>query len=108
MRSLKLDDNNNLVFKNDFSLIEDKEAIIQDVKTLLLMFKSEYPFDIDVGIDWYGIAAFNDISFIKTQVKSRILEDKRIKSVDSIDISFKNGKLEISADLNTEIGVVNV
>ena len=35
MRTLKLDKNNNLTFSNDFLTIDSKEAIKQDIRTLL-------------------------------------------------------------------------
>lgn len=108
MVSLKLDKNNNLEFNNDFLILKEKEAIIQDIKNLLLMFKTEYPFNVSLGIAWYEIATYNNQNIIKNLVKERILSDERIKSIDDLNVSFLNGKLKIEAVLNTTSGVINV
>ena len=108
MVSLKLDNQNNLIFKNNFMLVENKEAIIQDIKNLLLMFETEYPFDLTMGIPYYELAKNNNSNIIKNTIKERILEDTRVESITSLEVSFKGGKLQISAELNTSEGVVNV
>ena len=108
MVSLKLDKENNIIFKNSFLTIENQDAIIQDIKNLLLMFKSEYPFDLNMGIEWYNLATYNNLNVIKTAIIERILTDKRIKSVNSLNVAFENGKLQINAELVTSYGVINV
>ena len=62
MRTLKLDKNNNLTFSNDFLTIDNKEAIKQDIKTLLLMWVTEYPFNINQGLNWYQLSKYNNNS----------------------------------------------
>lgn len=108
MTSLKLDTNNNIVFENNFLTISDQDAIIQDVKNLLLMFQSEYPFDLTMGIPWYKLLTYNNSNVIKNVVKERILEDNRIKSVNNLKVFFENGKMQISAELITDLGIINV
>lgn len=108
MVSLKLDSNNNLLYKNNFLTIDNQDAIIQDIKTLLLMFKSEYPFNLDEGLDWYNLASYNNVNAIKTAIKERILSDSRIKAINSLEVSFKNGKMGLSAELVTKWGIINV
>lgn len=108
MTSLKLDKNNNIVFQNNFLTISDGDAIIQDVKNALLMFQSEYPFDLTMGIPWYKLATYNNSNVIKNVVKERILEDNRIKSVNNLNVFFENGKMQISVELITDLGIINV
>ncbi|HED5303916.1 TPA: hypothetical protein R5A54_001671 [Campylobacter jejuni] len=108
MTSLKLDKNNNIVFQNNFLTISDQDAIIQDVKNLLLMFQTEYPFDLTMGISWYELATYNNSNVIKNTIKERILEDNRIQSVNNLNVFFENGKMQISAELITDLGVINV
>ena len=55
MRTLKLDKNNNLEFSNDLQTIDSKEAIKQDIKTLLLMWVTEYPLNTNEGLNWYQL-----------------------------------------------------
>ena len=108
MRTLKLDKNNNLTFSDNFLTIDSKEAIKQDIKTLLLMWVTEYPFNINQGLNWYQLSQYNNKNDIIIAVKDRILQDKRILNVNSIDVSFNNNLLNIEAELETTEGVVNV
>ena len=108
MKTLKLDKNNNLTFSNDFLTIDNKEAIKQDIKTLLLMWLTEYPFNMNEGLNWYQLATYNNKNDIIAEVKERILQDRRVLNVNSIDISFNNNLLNIEAELETTQGIVNV
>ena len=108
MTTLKIDKNNNLEFSNDFQTINSKEAIKQDIKTLLLMWLTEYPFNINQGLNWYQLSTYNNKNDIIIAVKDRILQDKRILNVNSIEVYFNNNILSIEAELETIEGVVNV
>ena len=108
MTTLKIDKNNNLEFSNDFQTIDSTEAIKQDIKTLLLMWLTEYPFNINEGLNWYQLSTYNNKNDIIIAVKERILQDKRILNVNSIDVSFNNNLLSIEAELETTEGIVNV
>ncbi|HDZ5042728.1 TPA: hypothetical protein RTG66_001565 [Campylobacter jejuni] len=108
MTTLKLDKNNNLMFDVNLITIDKKDAIIQDIKTLLLMFKTEYPFDLKIGLDWYRIANSNNREAISRAIRERILEDERIYSIEDLNISFNNGELIIKLQLNTTDGIINV
>ncbi|MDD5786037.1 hypothetical protein [Campylobacter lanienae] len=108
MTTLKIDKNNNLEFSNDFQTIDSKEAIKQDIKTLLLMWLTEYPFNINQGLNWYQLSTYNNKNDIIIAVKDRILQDKRILNVNSIEVYFNNNILSIEAELETTEGIVNV
>lgn len=108
MTTLKIDKNNNLEFSNDFQTIDSKEAIKQDIKTLLLMWLTEYPFNINEGLNWYQLSTYNNKNDIIIAVKDRILQDKRILNVNSIEVYFNNNILSIETELETTEGIVNV
>lgn len=108
MTTLKIDKNNNLEFSNDFQTIDSTEAIKQDIKTLLLMWLTEYPFNINEGLNWYQLSTYNNKNDIIIAVKDRILQDKRILNVNSIEVYFNNNILSIEAELETTEGIVNV
>ena len=108
MKTLKLDKNNNLTFNNNLETIESKDAIKQDIKTLLLMWLTEYPFNTNEGLNWYQLATYNNKNDIIAEVKERILQDRRVLNINSIDISFNNNLLNIEAELETSEGIVNV
>ncbi|WP_291952709.1 hypothetical protein [Campylobacter sp.] len=108
MTTLQLDSKNNLMFNYNFLLLNKEKAIIQDIKNLLLMFKKEYPFNLEMGINWYEVASFNNKSFLTNVISERILEDVRIKAINEIAVDFEGGKLNIRLVLDTSEGVLNV
>ena len=108
MQTLRLDKNNNLIFGNSFDTLSGAEAIKQDIKTLLLMWITEYPFNINKGLNWYELSTYNNKNDIIIAVKDRILQDKRILNVNSIEVYFNNNILSIEAELETTEGIVNV
>ena len=108
MKTLKLDKNNNLTFNNNLETIESKEAIKQDIKTLLLIWLTEYPFNTNEGLNWYQLATYNNKNDIIAEVKERILQDKRVLNINNIEVSFNNNLLNIEAELETSEGIVNV
>lgn len=108
MQTLKLDKNNNLIFGNNFDTLDGAEAIKQDVKTLLLMWITEYPFNVNKGLNWYQLSTYNNKNDIIQKVKERLLQDKRIFSVINLEVYFKDNQLSIEAELETIEGVINV
>lgn len=108
MTTLQLDNNNNLVFQSNFLTLSGKEAIRQDIKNLLLMFKGEYPFNIEMGINYYDLLTWNNKDYIKNQIKERILTDKRIKAIYNLQVGFNQKSLNVNMDLETTEGVINV
>ena len=109
MKTFKLDSKNNLIVNGSFIMLEGSEAVAQDIKNLLLMFQTEYPFDTRVGIPYYDLAIGNNKEVIKGSIINRVLEDTRVKSVSRIDVSFKNGTMNISLDLRLKNGeTINV
>lgn len=108
MKTFKLDSDNNIVFGTDIVLLSEKEALIQDIRNLLLMFKGEYPFDINKGIDYYDLASFNDNQKIQNAVRDRILQDERVKTIENLTISQERGNISVSAEINSIYGEINV
>ena len=72
------------------------------------MWLTEYPFNINEGLNWYQLSTYNNKNDIIIAVKDRILQDKRVLNVNSIDVSFHNNLLSIEAELETIEGIVNV
>ncbi len=108
MKTFALDSNNNLIVTDRFNTKNGLEAIKQDIKTLLLMFNGEYPFDNRKGIKWYDTFLSNNTTQIKSEITKRILQDKRIKNIKNLELINESGKITIRAELYTSEGVVNV
>lgn len=109
MTTFKLDSSNNLQFESNFETISGGEALIQDIRTLLLMFKGEYPFNSEIGIDYYTLMGANDRNELINTIFDRIKADSRVKSIKDSSVNVKNGKLELTCEILTSWGeVVNV
>lgn len=79
--SFKLDSNNNIINNSNIILISDKAALVQDIKTLLYMYKGEYPYNTNKGIDYIAYLQNNDETGLLAAIQSRILEDSRVSNV---------------------------
>ena len=109
MTTFKLDKNNNLCFESEFELLGGADALIQDIRNMLLMFKGEYPFDSSVGLDYYGMMSNQSKENIEQVILDRIRQDERVKSIKNVETTAKNGELNLSMQILTSWGeLVNV
>ena len=79
--SFKLDSNNNIINNSNIILISDKAALVQDIKTRLYMYKGEYPYNKNQGIDYIGYMRNNNEQGLLAAIQARILEDTRVTNV---------------------------
>lgn len=108
MKSFALDSNNNLIISDRITTKSGVNAIKQDIKTLLLMFFNEYPFDRRKGIDWIDLTLKNNRVALKEAIIKRLLQDARIKNIKNLNLQNENGKISITAEIYTSEGVINV
>ena len=108
MTTLALDSKNNLIVFGSFVTRSGIDAVVQDVKNLLLMWQKEYPFNLTKGINYYELVSKNSNSLVKKEITSRILEDKRILNIAELNVSFEGQQLKISATLETTEGVIRI
>lgn len=92
--SFKLDSNNNIINNSNIITVSDKDALVQDIKTLLYMYKGEYPYNTNKGIDYINYIRNNDETGLLVAIQSRILEDTRVTNV-TFDISKESNNLKI-------------
>lgn len=105
MISLKVDKNNNLLASGEIETAQGVGAIAQDIKNYLMMWRSEYPYDVTQGIDYKTFYQTQDKQELLTEITNRIMADSRIISVD-YDISNKTQNLQIN--LKTVLGGVTI
>lgn len=108
MDTFALDSNNNLIVGDKIAVKGGIECIKQDIKTLLLMFFKEYPFDRRKGINWQDLTLRNNRVMLKEAIIKRLLQDPRIKNIKNLDLTNENGKISITAEIYTSEGVINV
>ena len=88
MTTLALDSKNNLIAFGNFVTRSGIDAIVQDIKTLLLMWQGEYPFNLTKGLNYYDIVNKNSISLVKKEIRKRVMEDKRIINIQELSKLF--------------------
>lgn len=79
--SFKLDSNNNIINNSNIITVSDKDALVQDIKTRLYMYKGEYPYNKNQGIDYIGYMRDNNEQGLLAAIQARILEDTRVTNV---------------------------
>lgn len=79
--SFKLDSNNNIINNSNLIMVSGTPALVQDIKTLLYMYKGEYPYNTNKGIDYIEYMRNNDETGLLAAMQSRILEDSRVSNV---------------------------
>ncbi len=67
-----------------------------------------YIVQVNFSFDDYFYLLLKNKNDIIIAVKDRILQDKRVLNVNSIDVSFNNNLLSIEAELETTQGIINV
>ncbi len=92
--SFQLDSKNNIVHNSNFIFISDKAALVQDIKTRLYMYKGEYPYNKNQGIDYIGYMRDNNEQGLLAAIQSRILEDSRVSNV-TFETSKESNNLKI-------------
>lgn len=108
MTTFALDNNNNLIFKSNITLKTGLEALTQDVKTMLGMWKGEDIYNIESGVDYEKIIKSNSINTIKNIIKSELKKDDRINKIEFLQFENIDSKLNIMLQLSTNEGVAIV
>ena len=62
-------------------MVSGTPALVQDIKTLLYMYKGEYPYNTSKGIDYIEYMRNNDETGLLAAMQQRILEDTRVSNV---------------------------
>ena len=109
MQTFRIDEFNNLIVTGNLATLSNEDATKQDLKTLLRMFNTEYPFDTREGVPYYNLSIRNNKELIKVNIVYRVMQDTRVKAVKRIDVVFSNKKMNISLDVILKNGVtINV
>ena len=103
-----LDVKNNIVFSTDFKLVSGADALTQDIKNVLQVFKGEYVFDSSKGIDYYDLASKNNYANIQNAIINRVMSDGRVQGVKNVEFGVNKGIFEISLQIESEYGTLEV
>ena len=92
--SFQLDSKNNIINNSNIITVSDKDALVQDIKTLLYMYKGEYPYNTSKGIDYIAYLQNDDETGLLAAMQQRILEDSRVSNV-TFETSKESNNLKI-------------
>lgn len=104
--SLKVDKNNNILYGDDFFTISGTESLSQDIKTKLSMTKGEYPYNINMGIDYLDYLRSGDKQSLLAEITETVLKDRRVSTCDfETSISGKGLQINLTTTDNREASV---
>lgn len=109
MITIRLDSHNNIIAGDSFLILQDNEALRQDVRTRLGMFLGEYPFNTTQGVDYIGLLQDNNKDNIKNAIISEIKKDSRVAQVNITKAEITGGTLELDIQITSTRGeIINV
>ena len=112
MYTLKLDsDTNDLMFdgQNNLSLVSDENEENQSLRAILSTNKGEWFLNSDIGIDYTLLQVKNpDLDLIKQEIYSAIMQEGRVSSVDSLEVSFDSSKRKLSISFSATMVSGNI
>ena len=111
MKTVALDEHNNLIVKNG-SLQEKEgiEALAQDIKTRVGLYKGENRFDLSEGIDYDNdmLGKFAGFDYYRQAIRNRIEGNEEVEGVKDRLVSFINGEVEVVADIKSIYGDMKI
>lgn len=109
MVSLRVDENNNLLFADNLFIAEGVEALRQDARNKISMWRGEYPYNINEGIDYLEILKTANKNLFIAELKQALLADDRILNVEIKLDKVIEGKVTIDLSITTQKGeLINV
>ena len=98
------------VTKRHLSFNTGKQAYADIIGDAIRTVCGELQLDVNRGVPYFETVfkSVNGIDIWKNDVRKRVLEFPFVKSIDSFDVSYLNGRLEYKMTLTTDDGVVTV
>lgn len=108
MTTFAVDNNNNLLFKSNIQIKSGLEAVTQDIRTKLSMWRGEDIYNLDNGLDYEKIVKSNNINLIKNAIKSELKKDDRIQKIEFLEFNNIDSNLNVKIQITTNEGVAIV
>lgn len=108
MTTFAVDNNNNLLFKSNIQIKSGLEAVTQDIRTKLSMWRGEDIYNLDNGLDYSKMIKSNNINLIKNAIKSELKKDDRIQKIEFLEFNNIDSNLNVKIQITTNEGVAIV
>lgn len=111
MTTLQMDDNNNLLVKNNN--LQTTNAIVacaQDTRTRVGIVQGENPYNTEQGIAYFDdiLGKLGGVEYMRLAITDRILDNPEIVGVSNLDITSGEGTTTVTADVETIYGVTQL
>lgn len=107
METIYLDENNNLVLKSgSLQLKRGIDALAQDIKTRVGLYKGENRFDTSEGIDYDNemLGKFGGQEYYRQAIRNRIIGNEEVEGVKKVEVSKVGTQVTIIADVKSIYG----
>lgn len=102
--SLKVDKDNNLLYSTSgFLIVEDDEALAQDVRNRLRLYKGEYFLNPNIGVCFHKDLDKVELDTLVFSIKKELRNDSRIKSYNILTRN-EGGLLHLDIEIITKEG----
>lgn len=111
MKTVFLDENNNIVLKaGNIQLKDGIEALAQDIKTRVGLYRGENRFDITEGIDFDNevLGKFGGVEYYRQIIRNRIEDAQEVEGVKRITLEKIGTQLKVTADIKSIYGDVTL
>lgn len=109
MQTVGLDENNNLIIlQGNLTIKSGVNALAQDVKTRVGLYRGENLFDITEGIDYDNeiLGVFGGFDLYAQMIKNRILGNPEVKTVSNVNLTRQGLQINATADVQSIYGNV--
>lgn len=111
VRDLKLGLTGDIVLAaGDLVLVRGTDAVVQSVRSRLLLFKGEWFLDLDAGMPWYQEILIKnpDVSRLQSLFRDRIAGTKGVSAVNSLTLLFDraNRRLTVTYTAAADAGLI--
>ncbi len=111
MKTIFLDENNNLVLRaGNLQSKEGIEALAQDIKTRVGLYRGENRFDINEGIEYDNelLGKFGGVEYYRQTIRNRIESAEGVEGVKRITVDKDGTKLTVTVDIKSIYGDVTI
>lgn len=102
---LALDDNHDLYMsaRSGVAIATAGDAVVQGIKTRLLLFRGEWFLDTRVGTPWFEeVFGPRDLRRIESAMKTQILADPGVKAITSFNLTVDGSTRELSVSFEAD------
>lgn len=90
--------------RSGIAIASDADAVVQGIRTRLLMFRGEWFLDVNAGTPWFEevLTDGQDIRRVESALKTQILATPGVESILSFDLNFDRATRDLSVTFEVD------